>query len=87
MDVVRLGCLFHDIGKVVEGEGSHVKLGVELLKKFNIPEKSSIVLRNIMKTNHFIVGISHCAYCRCYLVPDRERGMKIMKGMLKHSKK
>jgi ribonuclease Y len=39
VDVVRLGCLFHDIGKVVEGEGSHVKLGVELLKKFNIPEK------------------------------------------------
>lgn len=39
VDIVRLGCLFHDIGKVVEGEGSHVKLGVELLKKFNIPEK------------------------------------------------
>lgn len=38
VNVVRLGCLFHDIGKVVEGEGSHVKLGVELLKKFNIPE-------------------------------------------------
>lgn len=38
VDIVRLGCLFHDIGKVVEGEGSHVKLGVELLKRFNIPE-------------------------------------------------
>lgn len=38
VDVVRLGCLFHDIGKVVEGEGSHVTLGVALLKKFNIPE-------------------------------------------------
>lgn len=39
VNIVRLGCLFHDIGKVVDGEGSHVKLGVELLKKFNIPEK------------------------------------------------
>jgi ribonuclease Y len=38
VDIVRLGCLFHDIGKVVEGDGSHVKLGVELLKKYNIPE-------------------------------------------------
>lgn len=38
-DIVRLGCLFHDIGKVLEGEGSHVKLGVEFLKRFNIPEK------------------------------------------------
>ncbi len=37
-NIVRLGCLFHDIGKVLEGEGSHVKLGVELLKKYNLPE-------------------------------------------------
>lgn len=37
-DVVRLGALFHDIGKIVEGEGSHVKLGVELLKRYNFPE-------------------------------------------------
>lgn len=38
VDIVRLGCLFHDVGKVVEGEGSHVKLGVDLLKRFNMPE-------------------------------------------------
>lgn len=39
VNIVRLGALFHDIGKVVEGEGSHVKLGVDLLKRYNIPEK------------------------------------------------
>lgn len=38
VNVVRLGCLFHDIGKVVEGEGSHVKLGVDFLKRHNFPE-------------------------------------------------
>lgn len=39
VEVVRLGCLFHDIGKVItEDEGSHVKLGVELLRKFKMPE-------------------------------------------------
>ncbi len=38
VDIVRLGALFHDIGKVLEGEGSHVTLGVELLKKYNFPE-------------------------------------------------
>jgi len=37
-DIVRVGCLFHDIGKILEGEGSHVKLGVELLKRYNFPE-------------------------------------------------
>ena len=38
VNVVRLGCLFHDIGKVIEGDGSHVKLGVDYLKRFNLPE-------------------------------------------------
>src|SRR3990167_11076626 len=38
VNIVRIGCLLHDIGKVVPGEGSHVKLGVEYLKRFNIPE-------------------------------------------------
>ncbi|MCL4418831.1 ribonuclease Y [Patescibacteria group bacterium] len=39
VNIVRIGCLFHDVGKVVEGDGSHVKLGAELLKKFNMPEE------------------------------------------------
>jgi len=38
VNIVRIGCLLHDIGKVVPGDGSHVKLGVELLKKYNIPQ-------------------------------------------------
>lgn len=37
---VRYGCLLHDIGKVItEEEGTHVQLGVDLLKKYNLPEK------------------------------------------------
>ncbi len=38
-NTVRLACLLHDIGKVLEGDGSHVKLGVEFLKKHSLPEK------------------------------------------------
>ncbi len=40
VNVVRLGCLLHDIGKVVtEGdEGTHVDKGVQVAKKFNMPE-------------------------------------------------
>lgn len=39
VNTVRLGALFHDIGKVVEGEGGHVKLGVDLLQKFQFPQE------------------------------------------------
>lgn len=39
VNTVKLGCLLHDIGKIVDSkEGSHVGLGVELLKKYNIPQ-------------------------------------------------
>lgn len=37
--IVRLGCLLHDIGKIVtEEEGTHIQLGVDLLKKYRLPE-------------------------------------------------
>jgi len=39
VEIVRMGCLFHDIGKVVEDEGSHVELGVKLLKKYDIDQR------------------------------------------------
>ena len=40
VETVKLGCLLHDIGKVItDEEGTHVQLGVELLKKYNISEK------------------------------------------------
>ena len=40
VEIVRLGCLFHDIGKVVsDKEGSHVQLGVELLQKYKMPKE------------------------------------------------
>lgn len=38
-NIVRLGCLLHDIGKIIsEDEGTHVEKGVQVLKKFNIPQ-------------------------------------------------
>lgn len=42
VNVVRLGCLLHDIGKVItDEEGSHVELGVSLLKRYGMP--SSVI--------------------------------------------
>jgi ribonuclease Y len=39
IEQVRLGCLLHDIGKVVtEEEGTHVQLGVQVLKKYELSE-------------------------------------------------
>lgn len=39
VNTVKLGCLLHDIGKVIQDkEGSHVDLGVEFLKRYRFPE-------------------------------------------------
>lgn len=39
-EVVRLGCLLHDIGKVVaDEEGTHVEIGVSVLKKYGFPKE------------------------------------------------
>jgi ribonucrease Y len=39
VEIVRLGCLFHDIGKVVtDDEGTHIDLGVDLLRKYKISD-------------------------------------------------
>ncbi len=40
VNIVRLGCLLHDIGKVVtDEEGTHVEKGVSFAKKQGIPEE------------------------------------------------
>lgn len=40
VNVVKLGCLLHDIGKVVnEEEGTHVQIGVNLARKYGLPEE------------------------------------------------
>ncbi len=39
-DIVRLGCLLHDVGKIItDGEGNHITLGVNLLKKYGLPKE------------------------------------------------
>lgn len=55
VDTVRLGCLLHDLGKVVtDEEGSHVELGVKLLKKYQIPQ----AVINCVQEHHEDVPIS-----------------------------
>ena len=39
VNTVRLGALFHDIGKVItDSEGTHVDLGIDLLRRYKISE-------------------------------------------------
>ncbi len=40
INIVRLGCLLHDIGKVItDEEGTHVSLAVDLLRKNGMPQE------------------------------------------------
>lgn len=40
IEIVRLGCLLHDIGKVVtDVEGNHIDVGVATVKKFGFPKE------------------------------------------------
>lgn len=41
INVVRLGCLLHDIGKILTDwdEGTHVERGVQFARKFSFPQK------------------------------------------------
>ena len=39
VNIVKLGCLLHDIGKVSQDEeGSHIELGVKIAKKYSMPK-------------------------------------------------
>ncbi len=49
VEVVRLGGLMHDIGKVVtDDEGTHIQKGVEVAKRFGLPKK----VVNIIAEHH-----------------------------------
>ena len=40
VEIVKMGCLLHDIGKIInDEEGTHVQLGVDFLKKQGVSEK------------------------------------------------
>lgn len=55
VNIVKLGCLLHDIGKVVsDKEGSHVDLGVELLKRYRFPQK----VTDVVASHHEDVPLS-----------------------------
>lgn len=54
VNTIKLGCLLHDIGKVVtDKEGSHVELGVELLKKYRFPQRVIDCVAQHHEDEHF----------------------------------
>lgn len=63
VNIVRLGCLLHDIGKVItDKEGSHVQLGVDLLKKYGVPKKVIDCVEQHHEDTQFTAGESMIVY-------------------------
>lgn len=65
VNVVRLGCLLHDIGKVVvdSDEGTHVEKGVAVAKKFGLPEE----VANCIAEHHEDKPFSSVESVICYI--------------------
>ena len=62
--IVKTGCLLHDIGKVLtEKEGSHVDLGVELLKKYSIPDNVIACVSEHHSDSHTSIESAIVALC------------------------
>lgn len=63
VNIVRLGCLLHDIGKVIDSEeGSHAALGAQFLRKFGIPEKVIVCVEEHHEERPFSCAESMIVY-------------------------
>lgn len=64
VNVVRLGCLLHDIGKILTDwdEGTHVERGVQFAKQFGFPEKVINCIAEHHEDQPFSAVESICVY-------------------------
>jgi ribonuclease Y len=64
VNTVRLGALFHDIGKVfTEEEGTHIELGVNFIQKFGFPKE----VVNIIAEHHEDIPFSSAESVLVYI--------------------
>ncbi|MFC1700026.1 ribonuclease Y [Patescibacteria group bacterium] len=62
--IVKTGCLLHDIGKVLtDKDGSHVDLGIEMLRKFNIPDEIIACVSEHHDDSHTSIESAIVALC------------------------
>ena len=64
VNIVKLGCLLHDVGKILTDweEGTHVERGVQLAKKFQLPEKVVNCIAEHHEDKPFSAVESICVY-------------------------